>query len=145
MDGTHKSILAISLLVAAVFLIGCVQQSFSTIRDDAPAGAKIVEITAEGFNPKVITVNKGETVAFVNKDSASHWPASARHPTHTIYPGSDAAKCGTPKQAKIFDACEAVSTGKVFAFAFNEAGNWAYHDHLNCCTNPKFFGNVTVQ
>ncbi|HLD57839.1 MAG TPA: hypothetical protein VJA47_06010 [archaeon] len=92
----------------------------------------IVEATSSGFTPSTITVKAGEFVTFTNKDTAKHWPASAVHPTHKVYPGSDIAKCSDPvEKTKIFDACKGLEKEESWSFTFNEKGTWKYHDHLN--------------
>ena len=87
-----------------------------------------IKITSSGFEPKTLTFKTGTTVTFVNEDSNKHWPASAMHPTHTIYPGSDIKKCGSGQT--IFDACGGLGKDESFSFTFNEKGSWKYHDHL---------------
>ncbi|MBI2133719.1 hypothetical protein HYU11_03495 [Candidatus Woesearchaeota archaeon] len=126
------SLLLMGLLL---FLIGCTGKPSQSI----PDGAVIVEVTSEGFNPSQVTINAGDTVAWVNKDNKAHWPASAQHPTHEGYP--EMGGCANSK----FDACKGLAEGESFAFQFNQQGEWKYHDHLNCCTNPKFFGTVVVK
>ncbi len=124
-------------LFAAVLAAGCVQQSgFSTT---IPEGATVVEISPNGFSPSSITINAGDTVAWVNRDTAPHWPASAQHPTHAVYP--EPGGCISSK----FDACAGLKPGEVFSFTFTHAGEWKYHDHLNCCTNPALFGTIVVK
>ncbi len=91
------------------------------------ATANTVEMISAGFNPTSLTVNLGDTVTFVNKDTAPHWPASNAHPTHTIYPG--------------FDALKPLSTGESYSFTFTKIGAWNYHDHLN----PSLVGTIVVQ
>jgi plastocyanin len=86
-----------------------------------------VSITSSGFSPSSITINKGDTVKFVNNDTAQHWPASDPHPTHTDYPG--------------FDALRGLSNGQSYSFTFTKLGTWGYHDHLNSARH----GSVTVQ
>lgn len=84
-----------------------------------PASAhslNIVEITADGFKPREITVVEGSIVTFVNKDSHDHWPASNNHPTHTFYPE--------------FDPLRPITSGNSWEFKFEKAGSWKYHDHL---------------
>ena len=90
-----------------------------------------ITITSSGFSPATLEIAKGEAVMFVNKDSSKHWPASAAHPTHKVYPGSDIKKCGTDEQNSIFDACHGLVNGESFSFTFSESGEWRYHDHLN--------------
>ncbi len=100
--------------------------------------ARTIEITSTGFGPSTITIAKGAAVMWLNKDTAGHWPASAVHPTHKVYPGSDIAKCGTGEE--IFDACKGLAQGESFTFRFNEKGTWQYHDHVT----PSMFGTVNV-
>lgn len=83
-----------------------------------------VEITSSGFSPKTLEINTGDTVTWTNMDSRSHWPASAVHPTHTIYP--EPGGC----IGSIFDACRGLSNGESYSFTFDEEGTWGYHDHL---------------
>lgn len=85
-----------------------------------------ITMTANGYTPSSITVKKGTTVHFVNADTKSRWPASAPHPTHTIY--------------SEFDPKAAVGVGKTWSFKFDKVGEWKFHDHLT----PTMFGSVTV-
>jgi plastocyanin len=96
----------------------------------------VVLYTADGFEPSTITINEGQTVRWINQSGGDMWVASAMHPTHTVYPGSDIKKCGTG--ADIFDQC---GNGASFEFTFNEVGEWAYHNH----SRPADFGKIVVQ
>ncbi len=102
--------------------------------------ASIISVDESGFTPADVTVPVGTKVVFVNNGQASHWPASAIHPTHKSYPGSDIKKCSTEEALTIFDACRGLTTGQEFSFTFNEAGTWQYHDHLQ----PSVFGTIIV-
>src|SRR3989344_7530720 len=73
----------------------------------------LVEITAAGFNPNTLTVNEGDIVIFINKEAKSHWPASAVHPTHNVYPESGG--CIGSK----FDSCKGLRQGETFTFRFD--------------------------
>ncbi len=90
-----------------------------------------IEITSSGFSPETLTIARGETVTWINRDSEKHWPASAIHPTHKVYPGSDIEKCGTSEENVIFDSCRGLASGESWSFTFNEIGSWGYHDHLD--------------
>ncbi|MBI4114667.1 MAG: hypothetical protein HY445_02390 [Candidatus Niyogibacteria bacterium] len=94
-----------------------------------------------GFSPQAVSINIGDTVRFVNESSRTFWPASAFHPTHTAYPGSDIQKCSTAEASAIFDACKPYAPGETYSFTFNEKGKWNYHDHLNVSK----FGSITVE
>ena len=87
--------------------------------------------TDAGYDPSPITIKVGDTVKFVNNSSVDFWPASAMHPTHTVYPGSNITKCNTPEANAIFDACKSLAPGVSWSFLFTEKGKWNYHDHLN--------------
>src|SRR3989344_4407937 len=103
--------------------------------------AKTIEVTSSGFSPSTLEVSKGATVIFVNKGSSPSWPASAIHPTHTVYPNSGLDKCGTSEEGEIFDACRGLEEGESWTFVFGEIGEWKYHDHLN----PSNYGTVVVK
>lgn len=100
---------------------------------------KTIDMTDTGFAPATISIKKGDSITFVNAGSDQHWPASAVHPTHTVYPGSGLDKCGTG--AVIFDSCRGLAAGESFAFKFDSPGLWKFHDHLNAA----FTGSITVE
>lgn len=85
-----------------------------------------IVLTEEGFNPKKIIIQKGDTVIFTTTRQAAFWPASDLHPTHDIYSEFD------PKQP--------VEPQRTWSFTFTKIGEWRYHDHLA----PLFRGTITV-
>lgn len=107
----------------------------------APSKPQIIRYTDSGYTPASLTVEKGAEVTFRNESSRETWPASAMHPTHRVYPGSDINKCGTPAAAGIFDACRGLKPGESWSFRFDLSGTWNYHDHLN----PRHFASITVE
>lgn len=100
-----------------------------------------VKFNGAGYFSKAVSIKKGEVVTWVNESSVKTWPASAMHPTHTVYPGSDIQKCFSGKANEVFDACRGLNQGETYSFIFNEVGTWYYHDHLS----PGMTGSVTVQ
>jgi len=98
---------------------------------DNSGGSNTITITSSGFSPLTLTISKGDRVTFTNQGSSPSWPASAVHPTHTVYPGSGISKCDGAEESNIFDACRGLRQGESYSFTFNEAGSWKYHDHLN--------------
>jgi len=91
----------------------------------------LVEIGSSGFFPKSLSINSGDSVKFINKVNIRAWPASAIHPTHTLYPGSNINKCDTDEKLTTFDACGELRSGESYSFMFDEVGSWTYHDHLD--------------
>jgi len=85
----------------------------------------VVEMTANGFEPQEIKIDKNSSVIFINKDSVQRWPASNTHPTHELYPE--------------FDPRKPIMMGESWAFKPKE-GIWKYHDHLF----PHMRGVITV-
>ncbi|MBI2549848.1 hypothetical protein HYV83_01550 [Candidatus Woesearchaeota archaeon] len=163
-SGVNVILVFALLLIAAVAISGCAQygeqQAPQTGEEAQPpaapqapeqpaepqeqqsgaeANVRTVMITATGFNPQTLTIKAGETVLFLNQDTEQHWPASAAHPTHVVYP--EPGGCIGSK----FDACKGLATGEPFMFTFNQKGSWKYHDHLNCCSDPAFFGTIVVE
>ncbi|MBI2039355.1 MAG: hypothetical protein HYT22_03725 [Candidatus Niyogibacteria bacterium] len=84
-----------------------------------------VKITDEGFFPKELAIKQGDAVIWMNGGSRPHWPASAMHPTHAVYPTTGGCLGST------FDACRGLETAERFEFKFEHIGTWRYHDHLN--------------
>ncbi len=89
-----------------------------------------VTISSSGPSPKSVTINKGETVMFVNNDSATHQIASNPHPSHTDYQG--------------FDSLSGIPSGASYSFTFQKTGAFDYHDHLDPF-NSGLQGSVTVK
>ncbi len=137
-------ILITLLILSIVFVAGCNKASNGVTKETTATTLpkeNTVEIILSGFNPETLIVKQGTTVTFVNKDSKDHWPASAVHPTHQLYPGSDISKCGTSEKNMIFDACRGLKSGESWQFTFNEKGSWKYHDHLT----PSLRGTIIVE
>ena len=142
-----KKIYLILFLLIVLFIAGC--SSGNTVNDQviyrensvSNKEPNMIEITSDGFSPNELKIKKGDDVTWINKDSGEYWPASAMHPTHTVYPGSDINKCGTDEEKNIFDVCKGLKQDESFSFTFNEKGTWFYHDHLN----PKLFGKIIVE
>ena len=101
----------------------------------------VVTYTDAGYSPGSIKIKIGETVVFKNNGSQMMWTASAMHPTHMLYPGSDIKKCGTGEADKIFDSCVGALSGESWSFKFDNSGEWKYHNHLN----TGHYGSITVE
>lgn len=78
---------------------------------------KLVKVTEQNFEPNIITIKKGERVAFFNEKTGYSWPASNPHPTHTDYPQ--------------FDPLLPMKAGEVWTYIFDKVGEFPYHDHLD--------------
>jgi len=127
--------LALSL-VFIVLLAGCAAPSQTSETGPKPTGVKHeIEITSTGFAPRLNNIKLGDTVVFVNKDTAPHWPASDIHPTHGAYP--EKGGCTSSK----FDACRGLNPGETYEFTFFHGGRWCFHDHWG----PNLVGCVDVQ
>ena len=108
---------------------------------DIGADETVIRYTADGFVPSSLMVKRGTAVTFKNESSRVMWPASAQHPTHSVYPGSDIKKCGISRPQAIFDACREIPPGGEWSFRFDQTGKWFYHDHLM----SSKFGSITVE
>lgn len=86
-------------------------------QSEAPSGQNVVTITADGFSPRVVTIKKGETVTWTNKDTNPHTVNSDPHPVHGLYP--------------ILNTVGFINAGESKSLAFTEAGTYTYHDHFN--------------
>lgn len=103
---------------------------------EAPSPAThTVTYTDDGVSPAKLIVKTSDTVVFENKSSRDVWPASAKHPTHTVYPTNGGCLGST------FDACKGLKPGESWSFTFDKTGPWGYHDHLN----PRVTGGIIVR
>lgn len=109
--------------------------------ETAKSGEDIITKTDAGYSPSSITVKNGETVTWKNQSAQPTWPASAMHPTHTVYGGTTLSEHCPDTANTSFDACQGVASGGSWSFTFDKAGAWKYHDHLN----PSHFGTVNVE
>ena len=91
---------------------------------------EVITYTNDGYTPSLLTVKVGDTVIFVNESDEEMWTASAIHPTHRVYPGTDIAECNSTTSSVMFDACVGIPPGESWEFIFNEVGDWKYHNHV---------------
>lgn len=104
-----------------------IQQETGFTEEPANQAPVVIELTSSGFSPSTVTVMRGTTVRFVNRDSVMHWPASGVHPAHQICPG--------------FDSLRGLANGESYEFTFNTAKTCPMHDHLN----PSTRGSIVVK
>lgn len=139
MSSRNLTILAVVLIaVIAVFFVIKMQKSepqpkppIVNQRSEASVAAniteKIIEISSSGFNPAEETIKEGESVSWVNQDTADHQVNSAVHPTHLLYPPLNTIGLLKPGEKK--------------SLSFPTKGTYKFHDHLN----PQFSGTVIVE
>jgi len=95
-------------------------------QDDLGEAAVTIVRTNEGYEPKEVTINKGDVVRFLNESDEYHWPASDLHPTHALY--------------SEFDPLRPIAPGEEWKFRFDQIGEWRYHDHIRA----NKVGKITV-
>lgn len=126
-----KTILVVIALL--IFGLGCVaQQGQPQIQNNqtnvsSPPNGSVnttpttqqfsVEISGFAFNPDTITITKGSTVTWTNKDSAPHTISGSGFESGSL------------------------STGQAFSHTFDEAGTYDY----SCSIHPSMKGKVIVQ
>ncbi len=99
-----------------------VQQSSEVVGEPA---VTIVR-TNSGYEPKEVTIKKGDIVLWKNESDEYHWPASDLHPTHAIY--------------SEFDPLKPLAPSTDWKFKFEQTGEWKFHDHIRA----NKVGTVTV-
>lgn len=85
--------------------------------DEVVAVENLVLIENNEFVPATLTVKKGTTVTWTNKDQAEHWVVSDPHPTHSDLPEMDSKK--------------GLLQNETYQFTFNKVGEFNYHDEKN--------------
>ena len=93
---------------------------------DIPEGTAVpgCEVTDECYLPPNITINVGDTIEWVNVDTAAHTSSS-----------------GSPSEGPsfVFDS-SLIRAGASFEFTFEEAGTFDYY----CMVHPWMLGSVSV-
>ena len=109
--------LSLALLVAIVggASIFWVLKDGNQSAEAAPVAT--VSITPAGFEPQTIKIKKGQSVNWVNKDTAPHQLAADMDP-----------KGGNGSQ---LNSHEPLTEGESYAATFEEVGTFNYHDQLN--------------
>jgi plastocyanin len=95
-----------------------------------PGGGVTVNISADVVSPKLVEVNVGQRVAFVNNDTVAHEIASDPHPIHTDCPPINEVGGLAPGQGRL--------TG-----VFTIARTCGYHDHGEP-TNTNMQGMIVI-
>jgi plastocyanin len=92
-----------------------------------PSATNSVTIENFAFSPANITVKKGTTVTWTNKDSAAHTVTVTgdNSPSSGVSAGPDS---GT------------LASGKTYSYTFSGTGMFKYH----CAIHPSMTGTVTV-
>ncbi|MDO8529811.1 MAG: hypothetical protein Q7S10_00145 [bacterium] len=96
---------------------------------------------SSGYSPSTLTIKAGDIVRFMNNSSAGMWPASAMHPTHSVYGGATLQSHCPDAENDDFDACKSIAAGQSWSFTFKKTGAWGFHDHLSTGN----FGKITVE
>ena len=103
-----------------------VVESYATGASIGEGQMYTVSIKADGFHPSTITIQRGDTIRFVNNDTQPRWPASNVHPKHEDYPE--------------FDPLTTIGPEESWIFTFARAGEWGMHDHID----PTLAGSIIV-
>lgn len=101
----------------------------------------VVRYTNEGYVPSTMTIEAGETITFKNESRRAMWTASAMHPTHAVYDGTNLSEHCDNKNETTFDECESSQPGEEWSFTFTKTGTWKYHNHVN----PVHSGAIVVE
>lgn len=109
-------------LVAGVILLAVGVASVLLIQNKAKQGVQAetdatVQITAAGFVPETIKIKQGESVSWVNTDTAAHQVAADPFPSHSKLPSLVTE--------------QSLGQNESFTFTFDKKGTYTYHDPLN--------------
>lgn len=101
------------------------QQPASTAIPSVKPSTITVTYTDQGFSPTSVSIQKGDTVKFINQSSEPLRVGSDPHPIHNGYPTTGGCTNST------FDSCKGIQPGDSWSFTFDLVGTWGYHNHLD--------------
>ena len=114
----NKKVLCLVVVLSLILLLaGCSSANKSGGQQTQPTQPNTVSIEGFQFNPSTITINKGDTVAWINQDSAPHTVTGS---------GVDSGSLG--KSAS-------------FQHTFRDAGTFDYH----CSFHSTMKGQVIIK
>ena len=120
-----KKIFIIGLLIIVIVISGCYAQKTPVQPTAAPSTGDLeiktdIEISGFAFNPSTLTISKGASVVWTNKDSAPHTIVS---------------DTGWEINS------DTISKGNTYVHIFNTPGTYEYH----CGIHPSMKGKVVVE
>lgn len=118
----------VALVVVALVAGIAALRHHPTTSTGNPTNVNQVSITTTGFSPKLIQVKAGQSVSWVNNDTANHWIASDPYPKNDTLPGLSSQGPLKP--------------GDSYSYLFDKPGTYSYHDQLN---PYKLLGTVEVK
>lgn len=128
MSSADSKKLILGGMILGVVLIGGFAASLLAAPSEERTGAvHEVVLREDGWEPREITIQKGDTVVFSTERDAPFWPASNLHPVHEIYPQ--------------FDPRRPIEPDATWSFTFTRVGEWEFHDHLY----SPFTGRIIVE
>jgi len=105
---------------------GAVEQAGATAANNVPPKLQLyqasITISSRGFSPASVTVKKGDSVAWLNKDRAMHLIVS-------------------DSSAFAFKGQGSLSFSDMYLVTFTTAGTYTYHDMLT----PSLKGTIIVE
>lgn len=85
----------------------------------------LISYTDNGFEPKNVTLRRGESIRFTNNSSRELWVAAVGSSEHPPYPGM--SDCG----GSSFDTCKVLKPREFWEFTFEESGTWKFQNNLD--------------
>lgn len=112
-----KNIWLVCLLVLVILISGCAGSKPET-QPTQQSSTPTIDIKGFVFDPATITISKGTTVTWTNKDTAQH----------------------TVTEINNAFSSEILSQGQIYNHTFNETGTFEYQCHIH----PGMRGKVIV-
>ena len=109
-----RNIWLVALLIIVVLVSGCTGQKTET----QPVTSNTVDIKGFAFDPAAVTITKGTTVTWTNRDTAPHTVTGINNSFSS----------------------ETLNEGQSYSRAFNETGTFEYECHIH----PRMRGKVIV-
>lgn len=115
-QGRIGTLILVIVLAATLIIVSSVFYKLVKNFSKNPTPSGIVTITKSNLIPSTITIRKGQTILFINKDKLDHKIASGPFPSHVYLPKFTSMK---------------LKTGSSYLFTFDQTGIFNYQDDLN--------------
>lgn len=124
----NKKIMAVFIIIIILVMVGFYflkqasqnTEVSSTQNSENSLGKVSITISNFAFNPKAVTINKGDTITWINNDFIPHQLASnSLSALHS----------------------DIMNDKQTYSFTFNESGTFDYH----CVIHPMMKGSISVK
>jgi len=120
----YKIINLIGLAAIILYMAACSNDTASTNQVTGMPNTYEITISKSGLNPETITITKGTTITWINKDAVIH-----------------EIRSGTPASPRTLFDSDIMQSRQTYKYTFTIAGTYEFYDEIH----PALQGTIIVE